>query len=220
MIVNAGKAEYLRPARFDYDVGERCSSRHYPEYDVSKPTEAHRRIQRLIALWQMTYVGPPMVYYGTEAGMWGGDDPDDRMPMFWDDLGEYATRSSHPLGNPRTPDSVSVDKDLHGYYRKLIRLRRKSVALRRGEFRVLGADDDQSTLVFQRHHEHDTLLVVLNRSTESATMDVAVDKLGVAWAKISTEMTTPNTSATATVTDNGLRIKISGTAGGVFRVSQ
>ena len=77
MVVNAGKHEYLRAERFDYDVGERVSSRSFPDYDVSKPTPRQREFQRLVALFQMTYVGPPMIYYGTEAGMWGGDDPDD-----------------------------------------------------------------------------------------------------------------------------------------------
>jgi cyclomaltodextrinase / maltogenic alpha-amylase / neopullulanase len=33
------------------------------------------QIQRLLTLFQMTYVGAPMIYYGTEAGMWGADDP-------------------------------------------------------------------------------------------------------------------------------------------------
>ena len=47
---------------------------------------AVRRVQRLVALLQMTYVGPPMIYYGTEAGMWGADDPCDRMPMVWPEM--------------------------------------------------------------------------------------------------------------------------------------
>ena len=37
----------------------------------------------MVALFQFTYVGAPMMYYGTEAGMWGADDPCDRMPMVW-----------------------------------------------------------------------------------------------------------------------------------------
>ena len=31
--------------------------------------------------------GAPCLYYGTEMGMSGGDDPDDRKPMDWSKLG-------------------------------------------------------------------------------------------------------------------------------------
>ena len=27
-----------------------------------------------------------MIYYGDEVGMWGGNDPDCRKPMIWDDM--------------------------------------------------------------------------------------------------------------------------------------
>jgi cyclomaltodextrinase len=59
------------------------------QYDVRKPTEAEYRIQQLMALFQFTYVGAPMVYYGDEVGMWGANDPDCRKPMVWEEL-EYA----------------------------------------------------------------------------------------------------------------------------------
>ena len=83
MIVNAGRRPYAQPDRFDYDID--VSPRYVPAYDVRKPNDDERRVQRLVALLQMTYVGPPMIYYGTEAGMWGADDPCDRMPMVWPD---------------------------------------------------------------------------------------------------------------------------------------
>ena len=35
-----------------------------PDYDTRRPTAAERRIQRLVALFQMTYIGAPMIYYG------------------------------------------------------------------------------------------------------------------------------------------------------------
>ncbi|MEM7313340.1 MAG: alpha-glucosidase C-terminal domain-containing protein, partial [Planctomycetota bacterium] len=217
MIVNAGKAEYLRPARFDYDVGERASSRHYPDYDVSKPTEKHRRIQRLVALWQMTYVGPPMIYYGTEAGMWGGDDPDDRMPMFWDDLGEYANRKSHPLGKSRPLDKVAVDRELHEYYRDVIRMRNETKSLRRGSFKVLEANDDQSVLVFAREFENEKLIVVLNRSENPSTVEVKLDVTD-GDSKSETLLSTPGIELTTARSTSKLSVSISGTSGAVIRV--
>ena len=94
MIVNAGRRPYAQPDRFDYDID--VSPRYVPDYDVRKPNDRERRVQRLVALLQMTYVGPPMIYYGTEAGMWGADDPCDRMPMVWPEL-TYEPQQADPL---------------------------------------------------------------------------------------------------------------------------
>ena len=56
-----------------------------------------------MALFQFTYVGAPMVYYGDEVGMWGANDPDCRKPMVWDDLA-YNDEVYNADGSTRTPD--------------------------------------------------------------------------------------------------------------------
>ncbi len=119
MIVNAGRRPYSQPNRFDYDIG--VSPRYVSEYDVRKPNEGERRVQRLVALLQMTYVGAPMIYYGTEAGMWGADDPCDRQPMVWPEL-SYDAQQADPLGRKRSPDAVAFDEGLFNYYRAAIAL--------------------------------------------------------------------------------------------------
>ena len=55
----------------------------YKEYKVRKPDKTELLKQKLAVGIQMTMPGAPMVYYGDEAGMWGGDDPDCRKPMIW-----------------------------------------------------------------------------------------------------------------------------------------
>ncbi len=164
MIVNAPRP-YQRPERFDYDVGERVSPRYDPKYDVQKPNAKHRRIQRLVALFQLTCVGAPMIYYGTEAGMWGADDPDDRMPMVWPDL-TYDDATQDPLRRERRRDQVSFNESLFHFYRDLIQLRRRSAALRRGQFRIVATDDSTRTLAFVRKLEAEWALVALNRSDQ------------------------------------------------------
>lgn len=162
MIINRKYAPYVQPERFDYDVGERSSPRWWDQYPVEGPDAMDRKIQRLVALMQMTYIGAPMIYYGTEAGMWGADDPCDRMPMVWDDL-QFARQEADPLGRPRKPDEVQFDQPLFDFYQAAIRLRHKHPALRRGSCRVLGADDDAQAFVFQRELDGDSLVVALNR---------------------------------------------------------
>ncbi len=163
MIVNASSGDYLNAERFDYDVGERVSPRQTDAYQVRKPTVEEREIQRLVALMQMTYVGAPMVYYGTEAGMWGADDPDDRKPMVWADL-RYDDECADPLGRERACDEVAFDADLFRFYQDAIALRNDSPALRQGDFRVLLADDERDIFAFARAVGGEAAIVVLNRS--------------------------------------------------------
>ncbi|MEX0747575.1 MAG: glycoside hydrolase family 13 protein, partial [Rhodothermales bacterium] len=169
MIVNRERRPYESPERFDYDWGSTASPRHNDWYDVSAPDETGKQVQKLVALFQMTYVGPPMVYYGTEAGMWGADDPDDRKPMVWEDL-SFEDERAAPPGHTRDPDPVQFDRDLFDFYRDVVRLRKDNEPLRRGDFQVLNADDERDILVFSRTLDGRTIVVALNRSDEAHSL--------------------------------------------------
>lgn len=95
---------------------------------------------KLASIMQFTYVGAPCIYYGTEIGMEGAGDPDCRRTMNWDEN--------------------SWDKELQNHYKSLIRLRKKSEALRRGSFRWLEADND--LLAFERKTENEKIIVIIN----------------------------------------------------------
>lgn len=154
----------------DYDRD--ASPRHNPNYDVSKPKEPHWQILRLMALFQMTYLGAPMIYYGTEAGMWGADDPDDRKPMVWPEL-KYDDEVSHPLkGKTRSQDNVKFDRQLFDYYKKLIALRKENPALRRGSFKTLFVDDKKDVYAFERSVEGNRVIVVMNNSEKKQTVSL------------------------------------------------
>ncbi len=160
MIVNAGRRTYAQPDRFDYDVD--ASPRRGSSYNVRKPTPSQRRIQRLVALMQMTYVGPPMIYYGTEAGMWGADDPNDRMPMVWPDM-TYDPQRHVPRQGPRPPTPWNST----GFCTITIVLRcgcdDQHSALRRGAIEFIETDGGAKFLAFRRSDDSETLLVGLNR---------------------------------------------------------
>lgn len=112
----------------------------HPEWDTRAPNEDEKNTQKLLATFQMTYVGAPMIYYGDEAGMWGANDPDDRKPMIWEDL-TYEAEATRPDQSARTPDPVEFDHDLYAHYRELIKLRLDSPALQSGTFKTLIAED-------------------------------------------------------------------------------
>lgn len=138
-----------------------------PAYETRKPTADERRLHKLLVLFQMTYLGAPMVYYGDEAGMWGANDPCCRKPMVWPDL-SYAPEATRPDGAPAdAPDPVAFDQALFDLHRGLIHLRNNTPALRRGDFTAVLVDDASDVYAFRRRHQGQTVLVALNRSEET-----------------------------------------------------
>ena len=106
-----------------------------------------------------------MIYYGTEAGMWGADDPCDRMPMVWRDM-KYDPQTHDPLGRPRKEDSVKFDRKLYGFYEAAIHLRRAYAALRQGEIEFTHTDNDNSFLAYRRWDDKYTLWIGINRGED------------------------------------------------------
>lgn len=146
-----------------------------PDYDVSKPGPKDIQLQKLFIVMQMTYVGAPMIYYGDEVGMWGSNDPDCRKPMVWDDI-DYDDEVYLPDGSKRPADSVEVNHDLLGFYKKWIGIRNTHPALRLGSYRTLLADDDTDVFAFERCYQDATLIVVFNNAWEAQTIQVPVNK--------------------------------------------
>ncbi len=134
-----------------------------PDYDVRKPTRKERRKQKLIVALQMTLPGAPMIYYGDEAGMWGGDDPDCRKPMVWPEL-QYEAETHHPLGKERPHDAVNFMRPLFSCYKKLIHIRRENPVLATGDIEFFLIDNNKKVLGFVRQNGREKIWVVLNNN--------------------------------------------------------
>jgi alpha-glucosidase len=107
--------------------------------------------------WCLTFVGIPSVYYGDEIGLDGADNETGREPMPWADPGRW-------------------DADTLDWTRRLIALRRTSVALRHGGLRWLHVGED--VLVYLRPHPDEQVLVQLARAaTDRVVLDA--ETLGI-----------------------------------------
>jgi len=149
-----------------------------PAYETRKPNAQEVKTQKLMTLFQMTYLGAPMIYYGDEAGMWGANDPCCRKPMVWDDL-QYADEVYRPDGGNRArPDKVAFDHELHAHYRKLIHLRNAHPVLQLGDFRTLRCNDAARLFVFSRNYENEQIVVVINNGAEMQQVALAVSAGG------------------------------------------
>ncbi len=142
-----------------------------PSYNIRKPGKAERRTQELMVLFQMTYVGAPMIYYGAEAGMWGADDPDCRKPMVWEGM-QFSKETSHPFGESRPPDTPSFDRELHQFYRMMIGIRKANAEFMLGDLSILVSDNSNDIIAYQRTFKNQSSIVVLNNSGQSRTVSI------------------------------------------------
>ncbi|MBN2365202.1 MAG: alpha-amylase [Calditrichaeota bacterium] len=130
-------------------------------FDVRKPDSLERMKQKLIIAVQMTMPGAPMIYYGDEAGMWGGDDPDCRKPMLWPDL-SYEDEISHPFGDSRPADKVEFDRNLFAWTQKMISIRHNNSLLKTGEISFHASETEQNILLFSREDGEKTIWILAN----------------------------------------------------------
>lgn len=146
-----------------------------PDYDTRKPDKDELNIQKLFAIFQMTYVGAPMIYYGDEAGMWGANDPDCRKPMVWPDM-IYEDESVLPDQSLRDKTSkVEFDKELFSHYKKLIFIRNENEELQTGDYKTILIDDEKKIFGFSRTLGEKEIIILLNNSEETQIAEINVE---------------------------------------------
>jgi alpha-amylase len=114
------------------------------------PGEGDKRLEQALA-FQMTVRGVPSVYYGTEAGFSGGDDPHNREMM------DFGARP-----------------DLKAYVHKLTSLRNSSEALQHGAQREMWVDDD--VYAFSRATDKEEIIAVFHNGKEAGQRSIPLRK--------------------------------------------
>jgi cyclomaltodextrinase len=132
-------------------------------YNARKPTTEQRQKQKLIIAFQMLYLGSPMFFYGDEAGMWGGNDPDCRKPMLWPGK-KHDAEIFNPNQSKHEPDEVEFDQDLFDWYKKFIGFRQQYKSIRLGSYNTLVTDDEKRLYAFTRKLANEEVIVIINRS--------------------------------------------------------
>ena len=156
-------SRFLNPD-LGYDRDNRLQAPEGANYKTAKPSATDVTRMRQAVAFQMAFAGAPMVYYGDEAGMWGADDPSDRMPMWWAD--------KMPFDEP----SYRFDAEQFAAYQRAIAVRRQLPALQTGGFHGVLCDDPRGIYAFARDAGPQTAWVVLNRSGKDQQISFPVGK--------------------------------------------
>lgn len=198
----------------DTDFDHQVSAADNSAYMVRKPTAEEVKRKKLMVLFQATFLGAPMVYYGDEAGMWGGDDPDCRKPMLWPEM-DFDPEAAHPLGGNRPVDANAFSADMHAFYKEALTLRRNYSALRAGNLVTVITDDARDLYGFIRRLGEETILVILNNGPNEAPIRLRMTTLGTAsrWSVIAG-------GGVPTIEGGNLVVTIPPVSGTVFRAER
>ncbi len=119
--------------------------------DIHKKTKTGYQRAAMMHAVILTIPGIPVIYYGDEIGLTGGNDPDNRRMMKFDEL---------------SPDELALRDKVS----QLAKLRRNNMALMYGDIDFLQVDKD--VLIYARHYFDEEVVVVLNKSKSGKVLEV------------------------------------------------
>jgi glycosidase len=142
-----------------------------------------KNILRLLAVMQFTWPGLPTVYYGDEAGLEGGNDPDDRR--------------TYPWG--------SEDTNLTDFYKMLGTLRHQTSALSTGDYIDLGYDNQKDVYVYARKDNNGVAVIALNRNAQEEEFDIPMKDVTADGTVLADQL---NSGVSYTVEGGLLKVKL------------
>ena len=95
---------------------------------------------KLAIVLSLTLPGVPLIYYGDEAGLDGGRDPDNRRPLPWSNFNE----------------------EIYNHYRGLCKIRNEYDAFKKGSIWFV---ENRDFLMYKRSYDSENIYVVLNNSS-------------------------------------------------------
>ncbi len=141
---NQDKARFISYASGDVKFDEDAKKAGWTREIKMSDTSAYNKLAMLQA-FNLTTPGIPCIYYGDEYGSIGGNDPDNRKMMQFDDLN-------------------TDEKSLKQRVTELVKLRRNSMALQYGNTEVLKAD--KTSLIIKRQYFDEEVIIIFNKSNK------------------------------------------------------
>ena len=166
----------LDVGRFVTDAAERtedvCPA---GELRTAVSPDSDNAYRRLALAWTVLFTQPgmPMVYYGDEMGLPGYGDPDNRQPLWWNDI-NLQDSSVEAVADALPDGPAHVLKTLA----RLTQARRDHPALRRGT-QIEWWDGGPGLYATAHIHEEDQAIVVINRTDTEQWLDNGIGFAGL-----------------------------------------
>jgi glycosidase len=188
---NQDRARFISYADGSVEFSEDAKLAGWTRDIQNRDTAGFKNLEMLMA-FLMTTPGVPCIYYGDEIGMPGGNDPDNRRMMHFNDW--------------NSPQAA-----LQKATQALVQLRRNNMALTYGDLEVLY--NENGVLVFGRKYFEQLAIVVFNKGTHSAPILVDLPKRF--------EQTNIAVHGSSGITLKGNQLNVSGPSGyAIFSTTQ
>lgn len=150
---------------------------------------------KLAVAIQMTFEGVPYIYYGDEAGLCGGVDPDNRRTYPW----------------------KNEDEDMLNFYKDIIKIRNKNKTLSSGGTEFIYTKNDSVFAFIRFNEDNDRILILVNRSENMESISLNID--GSFIEEIPIKYSPKNVNDTIQIENNELRVDLDSKSFGVFRIN-
>ncbi len=181
----------INPNR-DFDM---LNSQDKDEYYGIKPNLVDETIDKKVnssTVAKYTLPGAPLIYYGSEKGMWGGDTPHNRKAMLWEEYFPYNMESDSiekymehkgKLSEKGVFDEVSkrlrynvvFDRNRENFVKGLNEFYKENrEILVYGDFDII--DTDKNLVIYKREYNNQIIIVALNNTGNEISFELEVDK--------------------------------------------
>jgi glycosidase len=134
-------------------------------YHTGKPNELAYEKLFLMLVHQFTFVGAPHIWNGDEMGMWGADDPDNRKPLWWEDI-EFENETPLYDEQQKYLDKPKFNKEVFDFYKELCSLRKKYKSLNYGKCEFEKSLIGQNVFSYKRNYEDESMYIYINATEE------------------------------------------------------
>ena len=149
---NQDRARFVSYAGGDLNFGENAKVAGWTrKIGVGDPI-GYRKLSMLTA-FNMTIPGLPVIYYGDEIGLPGGNDPDSRRMMKFDGLDPLETSTRATAA-------------------KLAKIRKENLSLIYGSFMTL--EVTEKTYIYARQYFDETSIMIFNKDNKPANIEIAL----------------------------------------------
>ncbi|MCK9398578.1 MAG: alpha-amylase family glycosyl hydrolase [Bacteroidales bacterium] len=149
---NQDRGRFVSYAGGDLKFGENAKAAGWTRDIEVGDTLGYRKLSMLTA-FNMTIPGLPVIYYGDEIGLPGGNDPDSRRMMKFDGL------------NPHESSTKATAT-------KLAKIRKENLSLIYGNFTTLQVDD--KTYAYARQYFDNISVVIFNKDNKPANLEITL----------------------------------------------